>query len=176
MTAINSNRAIRGPVTAVPVVAGKGVRLVADTENNRWVVEADETVLYNNTNPSVVTSNTDFDLSEPVRNFDRVKVYYKEYYGPDNPNGKFNMCSEALVVSDTFGVGIPGCSTGDNNTVFFDVNACMFDSTKPSKITVVSTGKRIGMTINGTSATFSTTNDRGICLFRVVGVQRIANN
>ena len=46
MTAINSNRAIRGPVTAVPVVAGKGVRLVADTENNRWVVEADETVLW----------------------------------------------------------------------------------------------------------------------------------
>ena len=40
MTAINSNRAIRGPVTAVPVVAGKGVRLGADTENNRWGVEA----------------------------------------------------------------------------------------------------------------------------------------
>lgn len=35
MTAINSNRAIRGPVTAVPVVAGKGVHLVAGTENNR---------------------------------------------------------------------------------------------------------------------------------------------
>lgn len=42
MTAVNLNRAIRGPVTAVPIVAGKGVRLVADTQNNRWVVEADD--------------------------------------------------------------------------------------------------------------------------------------
>lgn len=41
MTAVNLNRAVRGPVTAVPIVAGKGVRLVADTENNRWLVEVD---------------------------------------------------------------------------------------------------------------------------------------
>lgn len=43
MTAVNLNRAVRGPVTAVPIVAGKGVRLVADTENNRWVAELDIT-------------------------------------------------------------------------------------------------------------------------------------
>lgn len=42
MTAVNLNRAIRGPVTAVPVVAGKGVRIVPDVENNRFVVEAEE--------------------------------------------------------------------------------------------------------------------------------------
>ena len=46
MTAVNLNRAIRGPVTAVPVVAGHGVRIVPDTVNNRFVVELDETVLY----------------------------------------------------------------------------------------------------------------------------------
>ena len=40
-------QAVRGPVTAVPVVAGKGVRLREDTENNRVVAEADETVLCN---------------------------------------------------------------------------------------------------------------------------------
>ena len=71
MTAINSNRAIRGPVTAVPVVAGKGVRLTADTENNRWVVEADETVLF--------TSDSgagDVSLSETPLNFERLKIYY----------------------------------------------------------------------------------------------------
>ena len=42
MTAINANRAIRGPVTAVPLVAGKGVRLTADTVNNRWIAEIDD--------------------------------------------------------------------------------------------------------------------------------------
>lgn len=69
MTAINSNRAIRGPVTAVPVVAGKGVRLVADTENNRWVVEADETVLWEGAPDDSVT------LSESMNNFEFIDVY-----------------------------------------------------------------------------------------------------
>ena len=72
MTAVNLNRAVRGPVTAVPIVAGKGVRLVADTQNNRWVVEADETVLWEG------SANTGMTLSESVTNFDEIKVYYDE--------------------------------------------------------------------------------------------------
>jgi hypothetical protein len=71
MTAINSNRAIRGPVTAVPVVAGKGVRLVADTVNNRWVVEADETELWSTANGSS-TGN----LSEAATNFEKLRIYW----------------------------------------------------------------------------------------------------
>lgn len=70
MTAVNLNRAIRGPVTAVPIVAGKGVRLVADTENNRWVVEADETELYSN-----ATGDTSVILSESAANFERIAVW-----------------------------------------------------------------------------------------------------
>lgn len=71
MTAINSNRAIRGPVTAVPVVAGKGVRLVADTENNRWVVEADETVLWEGFQEAGNTVT----LSESAANFEKLAVF-----------------------------------------------------------------------------------------------------
>ena len=71
MTAMNLNRAIRGPVTAVPVVAGKGVRIVPDVENNRFVVEADETVLYYNSDGA--TSAT---LSESYYNFERVRFIY----------------------------------------------------------------------------------------------------
>lgn len=76
MTAINSNRAIRGPVTAVPVVAGKGVRLVADTENNRWVVEADETVLWENASGSA-PSALPVTLSEATSNFEIVRFYFR---------------------------------------------------------------------------------------------------
>ena len=78
MTAINSNRAIRGPVTAVPVVAGKGVRLVADTENNRWVVEADETVLYASSVDTGTTLNLNdyITLSESLTHFEKVKIYF----------------------------------------------------------------------------------------------------
>lgn len=41
MTVINSNRAVRGPVTAIPLVAGTGVAITADTVNNRYVAEID---------------------------------------------------------------------------------------------------------------------------------------
>ena len=83
MTAINSNRAIRGPVTAVPVVAGKGVRLVADTENNRWVVEADETVLWSGA--CLKQGDGAATLSEAASNFDKIAVYVVP-----NPNNRFN--------------------------------------------------------------------------------------
>lgn len=72
MTAINSNRAIRGPVTAVPVVAGKGVRLREDVENNRVVAEVDETVLWSGT---VGSTGSTKDLSEDTRNFEKIRVY-----------------------------------------------------------------------------------------------------
>ena len=77
MTAINSNRAIRGPVTAVPVVAGKGVRIVPDVENNRFVVEADETVLYNYPSSKNKYDSTRKTISFPesCRNFERIRVY-----------------------------------------------------------------------------------------------------
>ena len=94
MTAINSNRAIRGPVTAVPVVAGKGVRLVADTENNRWVVEADETVLWEDTNYTL--GRTSVTLSESYKNFEVIKVFTNKgdvvFLRTDNPQS-VNTCT-----------------------------------------------------------------------------------
>lgn len=77
MTAVNLNRAVRGPVTAVPVVAGKGVRLVADTVNNRFVVEADETVLWSGND----TGSSSFSLSEPMTNFEMCRFKIKTDQG-----------------------------------------------------------------------------------------------
>lgn len=77
MTAVNLNRVIRGPVTAVPVVAGNGVRLVADTANNRWVVEADETVLWSGFKTDIPnTGVSSYTLSELASNFERIKILY----------------------------------------------------------------------------------------------------
>lgn len=73
MTAVNLNRAIRGPVTAVPVVAGHGVRIVPDTVNNRFVVEADETVLWEGTD--TIANNLELTLSENYTNFERIRIY-----------------------------------------------------------------------------------------------------
>lgn len=88
MTAINSNRAIRGPVTAVPVVAGKGVRLTADTENNRWIVEADETVLWDGNGTPETVSN--LGLSESIYNFERVRITFSSD-SPGSGSGNKNI-------------------------------------------------------------------------------------
>ena len=64
-------QAVRGPVTAIPVVAGTGVRLVEDVPNNRVVAEVDETVLWEGNG----TSGTTMNLSETAKNFDRIRIY-----------------------------------------------------------------------------------------------------
>lgn len=77
MTAVNLNRVIRGPVTAVPIVAGNGVRLVKDTVNNRLVLEADETVLWEGFKTDIPnTGVSSYTLSELASNFERIKIMY----------------------------------------------------------------------------------------------------
>lgn len=66
-------QAVRGPVTAVPVVAGTGVRFVEDVPNNRVVAEVDETVLWN-TKIQAVTG-AEITLSELASNFESIKVW-----------------------------------------------------------------------------------------------------
>lgn len=73
-------QAVRGPVTAVPVVAGKGVRFVEDVENNRVVAEADETVLYDKTDAQGATlASPTITLTETYNNFSRLKIYWRPW-------------------------------------------------------------------------------------------------
>lgn len=83
MTVINSNRAVRGPVTAIPLVAGKGVKITADTVNNRFVAEVDETVLWEGN--CLTQGSTAVTLLEAASNFEKIAVY-----AIPNPSGSFN--------------------------------------------------------------------------------------
>lgn len=159
MTAINSNRAIRGPVTAVPVVAGKGVRLVADTDNNRWVVEADETVLYENAS-GASPSAFPVTLSEATTNFETIRFYYMPW------------TSNSCVVE----------KTGDQTT--FMLEADWVGGTPTSvpysflDILTVS-GTQLSFTrgtFNMWSQTTLTEDTAQFRLFKVVGINRIASN
>lgn len=169
MTAINSNRAIRGPVTAVPVVAGKGVRLVADTENNRWVVEADETVLYENNSPSQIISDTLFTLSESYLHFEKIKLYLRAS-GGNTTQGSYivespvyqNENTEVSALAVVNGVG----------SVMYDMNVFLFNTTAPTTCSAKSTGTRINIVSEG----ISTTAKRGARIYKIVGVNRIASN
>ena len=156
MTAINSNRAIRGPVTAVPVVAGKGVRLVADTENNRWVVEADETVLWE---ASALTDHTtSCNLSESVTNFEQIQVVFQT-----NNNNTF-YC---IYPGDTSFIPVETVIVGNDTMVFH----------KYAQFSITNSGSTLTRQY---CCEHSNSNNPAssdvIWLYKVVGVNRIASN
>lgn len=155
MTAITSNRAIRGPVTAVPVVAGKGVRLVADTENNRWVVEADETVLWSDSDGA--TSCT---LSENYTNFEYLDVYYKD-------SDKKVMMKRIVTAQTVHMFTISSEEVSDNfwiKSSSFSINGTAIARTGNCQIKITS----------GSSVSYSTATNY-ILLYKIVGVNRIAS-
>lgn len=162
MTAINSNRAIRGPVTAVPVVAGKGVRLVADTENNRWVVEADETVLWQGT-----PSASSIVLSETAEHFERIKVFYRI-------NDLIYGSTEVMVMG---GLQKIGMSVGGNyGTQFigkwgiYALNGTTLGPTKEQNAMEYNTSSGGGPV----SVQYESTN--AFYILKVVGINRIQSN
>lgn len=73
MSGINP-QAVRGPVTAVPVVAGDGIKFVEDVQNNRVVAQAGvtKTLLYTGTSSDARAST--FSLSQSAYDFDRLEM------------------------------------------------------------------------------------------------------
>ena len=158
MTAINSNRAIRGPVTAVPVVAGKGVRLVADTENNRWVVEADETVLWEDATGALDSIS----LSESLTNFERIKIVWKDWSSFDCINvQEFDSTSSNFTLTGTWA----GTST---SIIIFSIAM----TPNASKTTLTNRFARF-ITSNNISTVSDANNTR---ILKVIGINRIASN
>jgi len=176
MTAVNLNRAVRGPVTAVPIVAGTGVRLVADTQNNRWLVEADETVLWDDTSwvtAGDVTAGTNSGtLSETITNFERIRIYYSRSR-LDSTSLPSQMMSEY-----------------DCSTIFGQSGLCLISATfLPSDRNSL----RMADTLLTFSGTTFTETDGGQCNltassgsydkskvylhpYKIVGINRIASN
>ena len=163
MTAVNLNRAIRGPVTAVPVVAGKGVRLVADTANNRFVVEADETVLYIASGSTGVASCT---LSEAASNFEYID-FIVGYNTGDNGISVVRFPGSSTKIHIIYGAGIG--TTDYLMRVYGTISGNSVELTK---------SKCSSSTYTSTSAESIRNNNSGdlACIFKVVGVNRIASN
>lgn len=161
MTAINSNRAIRGPVTAVPVVAGKGVRLVADTENNRWVVEADETVLWEGIQE--LTVNTEITLSETYKNFERIRFECSRT-GLKRVS-EFNTYDDGVHNAVTL---LDSQVDASNVLIIDSVNLSLSNAVKPK---VAGVGRK-----SFSASTFNSSTSSPQTLIKVVGINRIASN
>lgn len=166
MTVINSNRVVRGPVTAVPLVAGKGVVITADTVNNRFVAEVDETVLWEETSATTFSAaSSGVTLSENPFNFEYIRVYWVPWQYSTASDSQ-----EAIVTARVAGnrTHIGGVSEWNaNGTMFLFAFDGHVDSTK--FYTTHLKYWQIGdATIN--------TGMTGTYLTRVVGVNRIASN
>ena len=166
MTAINSNRAIRGPVTAVPVVAGTGVRFVKDVENNRVVAEVDETVLWSGVSLTAT-------LSELPTNFERIRIEF----GTPVANTGENIGRGCIEVSMNF------VDTSNDGSIFLST---FFNGDGTNHNPYYTSGLVIGVrTLNWQTAwtafgqVFGTTKSTGNSWFRlnkIIGINRIASN
>lgn len=158
MTVVNLNRAVRGPVTAVPIVGGSGVRLVADTENNRWVVEADETTLFETSTPT--NSCT---LSETLLNFEKIAIYSQTAGG------------SSLITLFTAVNGVVNMSYfKGNNYPIYVMARLNFNGVSISADASIGLAYTWGSTSNPTIRANSTDDLKLIS--KVVGINRIASN
>ena len=151
-------QAIRGPVTAVPVVAGKGVRFVEDVENNRVVAEVDETVLWDGEKSAV---NDTITLSEAASNFDTIRFYVY----PQDANEPWVFVGKITTQS---AMQIVGYASG--NTWYYQWGSIKL--TISSGNTVLTIAKNDCFYLNGTSIGKS----NNYCVVtKIVGINRVAS-
>ena len=172
MIAMNLNRAIRGPVTAVPVVAGKGVRIVPDVENNRFVVEADETVLYEDV-PGTAYGGS-ITIAEPITNFKSYKIYLR------NTERQQQSVIERFVDTSNSGTGnnwvtLESFQAGINGD-FFTVNAGCATWSSDWKTLSYSGGWAAWANNSAGWSRIATQASNLPYIQKIIGINRIANN
>jgi len=150
-TLVNNLRAIRGPVTAVPMVGQSGVVVEPDTANNQVVVRADETVLFEtNTDTSTAT------LSENISSFRYV---------------------DFIITDDNGGVGFIRLPTEYGN---YKAGCYIPSLASPDvRFAYIATSDGITWTADGCQKVGSSWMNIGsgpIRIKKVVGINRIANN
>lgn len=155
-------QAVRGPVTAVPVVAGKGVRFVEDVPNNRVVAEVDETVLWE----SSVGATNNITLSEAIENFDSVKVEWCPYTEASNWTTPYDVVETKL--SNGL-LHLVGC--GMSNDTNYQVTTNLLLSCSTTSVTV----SKQSAILTTTSAS-SIQSLSGYKIYKIIGVNRVASN
>ena len=155
------NYILQGTVATSAGIVGDG-----STQNP---LRADETVLYDNTNPTAVTSNTSVNLSESYLNFKELKLYLQASFGSTE---NMNYVVTTFVSQDGITEIGSMAITNTQSAVLCDSNCYVFYSTEPLVCYIKSNGARVNMEVGSTNVT----NNRGAKLYKVIGVNRIANN
>lgn len=127
----------------------------------------DETVLYENNNPSQIIADTSLNLSESYLHFEKIKLYLRASGGNTTQDSYIVECpiyqSENTEVSALGVVNATG-------SLMYDQNVFLFDTTAPTTCYAKSNGTRLNIASTG----ISTTASRGARIYKIVGVHRIA--
>ena len=151
--------------SGLQLIAGPGI--VFTVSGNNLVAKADETVIYENSNPTAILSDTSVDLSESYLNFKELKLYLKASFGS---TGNMTYISSGFVQqSDTTELGSLAMSNA-NSSIMCDSNCYVFTTSEPLKCYIKANGVRINITTSG----ITTMNSRGTTLYKIVGINRIA--
>ena len=160
-TLVNNLRAIRGPVTAVPMVGQSGVVVEPDTANNQVVVRADETVLSNGQS----SSTSPITLSESMSNFEYVEIYAVWNYNSTQQMTVYSKISGDSTVFSLCGFACANLAADTQDTYLL----CSDFSVSGATITVNKVLRQ-----NNAGSLLSRTD--GIVITKIVGINRIANN
>lgn len=147
-----------------PLVAGKGVRIVDDYANNRYVVEADETVLWENSSGKSPGTTDDFPitLSEDISHFERVKFYWQTF----NSSYNNHMISEKMT--DLGGFVLEGAIYNSSNDSSYSLLWTMSVSGTTLSHVACKYNNWANNTVSGGAAF--------VRLYKVVGVNRVSGN
>ena len=172
-TLVNNLRAIRGPVTAVPVVGQSGVVVEPDAQNNQVVVRADETVLWSNPGPQTNTKDINWSsqsLSETIANFEHVKFIYstdQSGYAPRELVFTVRSSNDSYVLQDTF---------ANSSTSMWLLRIAIFNLNGTSISNTDNVTRNMSIPTNGGSIACSGDSTGYNILYKIIGINRIANN
>lgn len=161
MPSINP-QAVRGPVTAVPVVAGTGVRFVEDVPNNRVVAEVDETVLWTGSQ-SLASAVNITTLAESAENFEYIDVYYIGYTTTHGEQRATRFKVDSTVAATLFTPYVGGSNTLRLNFCMVQFTGTTASFQSPAQVYIKS-GAAVGGANNNSVVT------------KIVGINRIASN
>ena len=175
MSENNQMMSVQGQLVGMPL-AGPESFSQQQLEYLKRALGVDETVLYDigTASPTQITSDTDFNLSESFLNFTKIRVDYANSYGTgvlSGDAGTSRQVIEGPVVSTGLEMDVYGSTPAiSNSNTMFDCNSFVFNPSYPSKLTVKSMNKRRNMSDSAIQGQSS----RGVKLYRVIGVGRIA--
>lgn len=153
-----------------PVVAGTGVRIVDDTANNRIVVEADETVLWEAPTDAGTTLelNQYVTLSESMTHFEKVRIYYalqKAWAG----KGVF----ESYMVDGDLKVNLHDVWYREQSGFNVWYETFTYNKYTDSDLKFTQAGGVQRAILN---STWDTTSGLTTIVYKIVGIHRIASN